>query len=77
MFLLPPAELSEFNAFETFARLSLLQNQRDLLNDIQTQAISSTSIVPNHNICNMPQNDMAQSHNKPTVILQQFSMIIK
>ena len=28
---LPPAEPSESNAFETIVRLSLLQNQRDLI----------------------------------------------
>ena len=37
MVLLPPAELPEFNAFETIVRLSLSQNQRDLPSDIQTQ----------------------------------------
>ena len=55
---LPPAELSESNAFETIVKLSLSQNQRDLLNDIQTQAISNTSILTNNNICNTPQSNM-------------------
>ena len=32
---------SETYASETIVRLTLLQNQRDLPNDIQTQAISS------------------------------------
>ena len=34
MGLLPPAELPEINTFETFARLLLSQNQRDLPNNI-------------------------------------------
>ena len=47
---LPPAEPSEFSVFETVARLSLSQNQRGLLNDIQTQAVSNTSILTENNM---------------------------
>ena len=77
MVLLPPAEPSESNTFATIVRLSLLQNQTDLPNDIPRQAISNTSILTNNNICNTPQNDMTQSHDKSTIILQQFSMMTK
>ena len=72
---LPTAELSESNAFETIARLTLSQNQMDLPNNNQIQAIPNTSILTNFNICNTPQNNMAQSHDQSTLILQQFSMI--
>ena len=71
---LPSAKPSESNAFETIMRLSLSQNQRDLPNYIQTQAISNTSILTNNNICNTPQNTMIQSHDQSTTFLQQFSM---
>ena len=47
---LPSAEPLEFNVFEIIVRLSCSQNQRDLPNDIQTQAISNTSIPTNNNI---------------------------
>ena len=74
---LPTAEPSESNAFERIARLSLSQNQREPPNDIQTQSISKTSILTNNNICNTPQNSMTWSHDQSTIIMQQFSMIIK
>ena len=74
---LPPAEPSEFNALQTIARPSLSQNKRDLPNNIQTQAISSASIPTDINLCNTHQNNMTQSHNQSTVILQQFSMIME
>ena len=72
---LPPAEPSEFNAFETVVRLSLSQNQRDLPNDIQTQAIPSTSITTDNDKGNIPQNNTTQSCNQSTVIVQLFSII--
>ena len=74
---LPPAEPSEFNTFERIVRLSLPQNQRDLPNSTQTQAIPYTSIITDDNIGNTPKNNMIQSHNQSTIILQQFSMITK
>ena len=75
-FQLPTAEPSESNAFETIERLTLLTKSNWILpNDNQTQAIPNTSILTNNNICNTPQNNMAQSHNQSIIILQQFSMI--
>ena len=49
---LPSAEPSASNAIETIVRLTLSQNQRDLPNNNQTQAIPNTSIITNNNICN-------------------------
>ena len=72
---LPIAEPSESIAFETIERLVLSQNQRGLLNDNQTQATPYTSILTNNNTCNIPQTNMAQSHDQSIIILQQFSMI--
>ena len=69
------AEPSESNAFETFARLILSQNQRNPPNDTQRQAFSNTSILTKNNICSTPQNNMTQSQDQSKVILQQFSMI--
>ena len=51
---LSPAEPPVFNTFETIARLSLSQNQRDLSYDTQTHAISNTSIITTNNIGNTP-----------------------
>ena len=74
---LPPAELPEFNAFETITRLSLSQNQRNLPYNIQTQTIPNRSIITNNNVGNLPKNNMTWSHNQITIIPQQFSMITK
>ena len=74
MVLLPPAEPPEFNAFETIARLSLLQNERDLPNGVQTQTTPVPQLASN-NIGNTPATNITQPHNQSTVILQQFSMI--
>ena len=73
MFPLPTAEPSKSNAFETIARLTLSQNQREPPNDNQRQAIPSISMLTNNNICNTPQNNMTQFQS--TIILQHFSMI--
>ena len=49
-------------------RLSLLQNQKDLPDDIQTEAIPNTSVITNSNLGNVPKNNMTQSHDQFTVI---------
>ena len=72
---LPPAEPPEFNAFETVVRLSHSQNQRDLLNDIQTQTASNAPIITNSNICNTPTANITQPRDQSTIIWKQFSMI--
>ena len=53
-----PAEPSELDTFKTIARLSLSQNKRNLPNDIQTQAISNTSIPTDINLCSTHQNNI-------------------
>ena len=58
------AEPSESNDIETIVRLTLSQNQRDLLNNNLTQLIS------NSDICNPSQNNMTQSQDQSTIILQ-------
>ena len=73
----PVAEPLESNAFETIAKLTLSQNQRDLPNNNQTQTIYSNSVLTNDNTCNPSQNNKVYSHDQSTVILQQFSMITK
>ena len=75
MVLIPTAEPSKSNAFETIMRLTCSQNQRDPPNDNQTQAISNISMLTINTICNTSQNNKTQSYDQFTMILQQFSMI--
>ena len=74
---LTPAEPPDFNAFETIARLSYSQHQRDVPNDTHTQSTSNIPSITNNNAGNTSTTYTMQPHNQSTVILQQFSMITK
>ena len=67
---LATAELPDSYAFETIVKLILSQNQRNQPNNIQRQAIPNTSNLPHNNICRTHQNNITQSHDQSTVILQ-------
>ena len=72
---LTQGEPSEFDAFETIARLAFSQNQGNLSNDTQTQNASNTPIIASINIGNTPKTNLTQQHNQSTIILQQFNML--
>ena len=75
MVLVPPAEPSEINAFNTSARLTLSQTQNEHTDSTYTQPIYSNLASDNQITNSLPQNDNMHPYDQSTVILQQFSMI--